>query len=299
MFGRRAPSLRTEPTGERGAAPHPPRGPRPRASWATRRHHAARSKPVCSQPPTAAAQRFLQPTGRCERPGTAAEEAGKRVPRFGPARGARTRPGAGEGDVAGRENLPTRTDGHGGTRASARPAWFRGGPGGPSRARNRGGPRERRANPRGFPGGRHVTEGVPRGSAGGRGRSRGGWLPGRAEPRAPGPPGRLPPRCPAPPRPPLTYLPRSSAHRRPRTGRPQAARRHDGCSACLFKSGSLSPRSAQAQRSGPKALCCWLLSLLATCGYQALEAWPVQIETCCKRKIHTDFKDVLPNNKGL
>lgn len=73
----------------------------------------------------------------------------------------------------------------------ADPAGARAAPAGaPSLAWIRGGPGERRANPHGLPGGRHVTEGVPRGSAGGRGRSRGGWLPHRVKPRAPG---RLPP----------------------------------------------------------------------------------------------------------
>lgn len=41
-------------------------------------------------------------------------------------------------------------------------------PGQPSLARTSGGLGEPRANPHGLPGGRHVTEGVPRGSAGGR-----------------------------------------------------------------------------------------------------------------------------------
>ncbi|XP_044900873.1 collagen alpha-1(I) chain-like isoform X2 [Felis catus] len=120
-----------------------------------------------------------------------------------------------------------------------------------------------RAEPWGSPGTTGQPPWAPRGpprhggcapGLGGRaGEEPRGLAPGpRRAPGPPGPPGRLPPRFPAPPRPPLTYLPRSSAHRRPRTGRPQAARRHDGCSACLFKSGSLSPRSAQAQRSGPK-----------------------------------------------
>lgn len=106
------------------------------------------------------------------------------------------------------------------------------------------GPREPGANPHGLPGGRHVTEGVPRGSAGGRGRSRGGRLPGRAGPRAPGclpPHGLGPPRC---------FSPASPAPAHPAGLRPGAQKPRSVSTVvlCLFKSGSWS----RPQRAGAK-----------------------------------------------
>lgn len=153
-----------------------PRGLSAAAQWAALGREVAGLRPLFLKglPAVLSGQRAV---GRGCQPGAAARAARggeRRVPRTGV-----TAQGRGDGPRP-RERLQC-----------ADPAGARAAPAGaPSLAWIRGGPGERRANPHGLPGGRHVTEGVPRGSAGGRGRSRGGWLPHRVKPRAPG---RLPP----------------------------------------------------------------------------------------------------------
>lgn len=201
---------------------------------------------------------FQERAGATGRRGRA--EAGKRVPRFRRAGGARTQLGAGEG-AATEKGSKAHTREH--RLRACRPGRARAapqGPRGPSHSRSRGGPGERRPNPRGLPGGSHVTEGVPRGSAGGRGRSRGGRFPGRAEPRTPGTQAAALP---------IVWARRARRARRARPSPAFPAPAHTAgltlgahrphATTTVVAPVSLNPgpragRSAQAQRSRPKCL---------------------------------------------
>lgn len=147
--------------------------------------------------------------------------------------GPSTQPGDGQGDAAGRERLQC-ADLAGARADPAKP---------PSLARTRGGPRAAASQPPWTPGGPPRHRGCAPGSAGGGGAE------GARSPAAPSV-GLPPSPWPGPAAPPLTCLPGFRAHSRPRPRprRPQAALSHDGCSACPFKSGSLSG----PQRAGAK-----------------------------------------------
>lgn len=168
-------------------------------------------------------------TSRLWTPGTPGKEVGKHVPRLRLAGDQGLSSGIGKGTRREEKGSSVQTPPR---------------PGQPSLARTSGGPGEPRANLHGLPGGRHVTEGVPRGSAGGRGRSRGGWLPGRGEPRAASHPTARPRR--AAPHLPFWLWRTPQASDPATTGRVQPRR------ACLFKSGSLS----WPQRAGAKVPTC-------------------------------------------
>lgn len=89
--------------------------------------------------------------------------------------------------------------------------------------------------------------GPPRHGGCAPGSTGGGGAEGAGSP-APPSPGLFPSPLPGPAAPLLTCLPGFGAQRRSQTRRPQAALNHDGCSACLFKYGSLS----ELQRAGAK-----------------------------------------------
>ena len=100
----------------------------------------------------------------------------------------------------------------------------------------------------GLPGGLHVTEGVPWGSAGGRRRRSGAWLPAApaSEPGLPLSP------LPGPAAPSLTCLPGSGSTSGlgPGTHRPRAATKV--VTPVSLNPGPCAGRSAQAQRSRPQ-----------------------------------------------
>lgn len=263
---RRNREARSKPVRPAPPAPHPPQRPRrsvpskvvenETAAAATQPGWEA-SAPQPQFPAGGGLPRRLPGASRGYRP------ARTRVPRFRRAGGARTQLGAGEG-AATEKGSKAHTREH--RLRACRPGRARAapqGPRGPSHSRSRGGPGERRPNPRGLPGGSHVTEGVPRGSAGGRGRSRGGRFPGRAEPRTPGTQAAALP---------IVWARRARRAQRARRARPSPAFPAPAHTAGLTLGAhrphatttvvapvSLNPgpragRSAQAQRSRPKCL---------------------------------------------
>lgn len=157
-------------------------------------------------------------------------EGGKRVPRFGPTGNQGHSSGMGKGMRREEKGSCVRTWPGPEQPPRRHPPW-----------RGSVGARGAASQPARTPGGPPRHGGCAPGSTGGGGAE------GAGSPAAPSP-GLFPSPLPGPAAPPLTCLPGFGAHRRSRTRRPQAALNHDGCSACLFKSGSLS----ELQRAGAK-----------------------------------------------